>query len=56
VVFNSDDDQDSVQQTVEIFKEKLADVKYVDFQGYGHFTLRSMETTTFPELLEECLS
>jgi predicted alpha/beta hydrolase family esterase len=55
VVFNSDDDQKTVQQTVDIMKSKLEGVRYVDFQDYGHFTLGSMGTAEFPELLTECL-
>ena len=55
-IFNSDNDQDSVQKTVKIIREKVKDVKNTEFHDYGHFTFGSMKTDRFPELLEEALS
>ncbi len=54
-IFNSDDDQPEMQNTVKLLKEKLRNFKYVEFHNYGHFTFEDMKTIEFPELLEECL-
>lgn len=54
-IFGSDNDQDSVQETVKIIREKVAGVKYTEFHNYGHFCFGDMKTTEFPELLEEIL-
>lgn len=55
VVFNSNDDEVSVQGTVNMLKERLNNFTYKEFQNYGHFTFGRMQTDAFPELLEECL-
>jgi predicted alpha/beta hydrolase family esterase len=55
-VFHSDDDKPYIQDSVKLIKEKLKDFKYVEFQGHRHFTLKSMKTHEFPELLKECLN
>lgn len=52
-IFNSDNDQDSVQKTVKIVRGKVANIKYVEFHNYGHFIYEDMKTLKFPELLEE---
>src|SRR5579862_8521505 len=49
-IFVSDDDQATIQKSVEIIKSKLNDAKIRQFNGYGHFTFESMKTTEFPEL------
>ena len=54
-VFISDDDQDDIQETVRILRQTVKDVEYTEFQGYGHFTMGSMHTAEFPELLVEAL-
>ena len=55
-VFYSDDDQESVQKTVEIIRTKVKGIKYKEFHNHGHFCYEDMKTVEFPELLEEILS
>ena len=50
-IFNSDDDQDSVQKTVEIVREKVIGIHYREFHHYGHFCYEDLKTGEFPELL-----
>lgn len=52
-IFNSDNDQESVQKTVKIVREKVEAVKYKEFHNYGHFCTEDLNSTKFPELLEE---
>lgn len=52
VIFSSDNDSKGVQETVKILQEKLPSITLKDFHEYGHFTLGSMKTDAFPELLE----
>lgn len=54
-IFNSDNDQDSVQKTTKMLQDALKGYKYREFSGYGHFCIGDMKTQEFPELLEECL-
>lgn len=51
-IFNSDNDQESVQKTVKILREKIKDIAYKEFHNYGHFCIGDMHTPEFPELLE----
>lgn len=53
IIFNSGNDQDSVQKSVQIVREKVPDLTYQEFHNYGHFTLEDMKTQEFPELLAE---
>ena len=55
IIFTSDNDGQDVKQTVEILEEKFPGAAVKVFHGYGHFTLRSMKTNAFPELLEVIL-
>jgi hypothetical protein len=55
-IFNSDNDQQSVQKSVKILQEKIKKIKYKQFHNYGHFCFEDMHTHEFPELLEEILS
>ena len=54
-IFNTDNDQKSVQKTVKILREKVKNLHYVEFSQYGHFCFDDMKTDKFPELLEEVL-
>ena len=54
-IFSSDNDQDSVQKTVEIVRKKVKGIKFREFHNYGHFCFNDMKTEKFPELLEEVL-
>lgn len=51
-IFNSDNDQESVQKTVKIVRTKVKDLAYREFHSYGHFCIGDLKTTEFPELLE----
>ena len=55
-IFNSTDDMEVVQQSVKILRNQVDNVQYREFTGKGHFTLSSLGTEEFPELLEELLS
>ncbi len=55
-IFNSDNDESSIQESVRIIRNAVVDVKYQAFHNYGHFCLENMNTTEFPELLKECLN
>lgn len=54
-IFVSDDDQQTIQKSVEIIKTKVKNLRAREFNGYGHFTFEDMKTTEFPELLQACL-
>jgi len=56
VVFNSNDDMDSIHETVEILKDKIENIDVREFEGYGHFCRGDMGTEEFPELLKEILA
>lgn len=55
VIFSSDNDEESVQQSVLLLKKMLPAAVVRTFHDYGHFTLGSMKTDAFPELLEALL-
>lgn len=55
-ILHSTDDVQEIQTSVKELRAKLKGSKYVEFQGKGHFTHRTMPDDTFPELLEECLA
>lgn len=52
VIFSSDNDRKAMQDTVTLLKGKFPEAVVKDFHNYGHFTLKSMKTDVFPELLE----
>lgn len=54
-VFNSDNDHDSIQKSVQIILSKIKDTRYREFHNYGHFCIEDMKTVEFPELVEECM-
>lgn len=55
-IFESTDDMDEVQKSIEIIKQKTQGIKVVTFKDYGHFCYSDMNTDKFPELLEEALN
>lgn len=55
IIFISDDDRQPMQDSVKRLQEKLPNSTVKVFHNYGHFTLRSMGTDAFPELLEAIL-
>lgn len=54
-IFSSTDDMQEVQDSIKILKEKIKDVRVVQFKNYGHFCYGDMKTHEFPELLEEVI-
>lgn len=54
-IFCSDNDQESIQKTVRIIRDKVRDIKYKEFHNYGHFCYEDLKTDSFPELLNEIL-
>ncbi len=54
-IFNSDNDQASVHKTVDILRAKIKGLTYREFHNHGHFCIKDMGTTEFPELLKEAL-
>ena len=53
VMLSSTDDKPGVKKSEEVLKNKLHGLRYVEFQNKGHFTLKSLGSEEFPELLEE---
>ena len=56
IMFSSSNDVKSVKDSEEIIKRKLKNLKVVELENKGHFTLHSLGTVEFPELLEVCLA
>jgi len=54
-IFNSIDDHQGILWSVEILRQTIAGIKYVEFETYGHFCIDDMGTPEFPELLNELL-
>jgi predicted alpha/beta hydrolase family esterase len=52
-VFISSDDEKSVIKTVEILKEKVANLRLKQYSDRGHFCTSDLNGVAFPELLEE---
>lgn len=52
-LFSSNDDYQSIQQSVDIIRRHVDDVKYVELEHKRHFTLKDLGTDQFPELLAE---
>lgn len=55
VIFNSTDDMKIIKLSVDKISQQVKSIKVRNFENYGHFTIFSMRTRKFPELLEECL-
>lgn len=55
-IFNSSDDDDDIQISVSELRDKIKDIKYVEFKNYGHFISDVLAKKGFPELLEETLT
>ncbi len=55
VIFHSTNDDAEIHSSVKELRAKLRNIKYVELENQGHFTLGSMKTDKFPELLNECL-
>ncbi len=55
-IFSSTNDMQTVQDSIKILKEKIKDLKIVEFKNKGHFISKHMGTDKFPELLTEAIS
>ncbi len=55
-IFVSDNDEESIAQSVKRLKEGINGMKVIELKGRGHFTYGAMKTIEFPELLEEILA
>ncbi|MCA9347947.1 alpha/beta hydrolase [Candidatus Saccharibacteria bacterium] len=53
-IFNSDNDDEGIQRAVKEIRQKIPGIEYREFH-LGHFTANDMQTSEFPELLDECL-
>lgn len=54
VIYNSDNDQDSVRETVKILRQTIKGVEYREFHNFGHF-IHGRNKFKFPELLADIL-
>jgi len=54
-IITSDNDKPATLDAVEIFKKEIKDVQISLLKGMGHFTHKDMDTSEFPELLQEIL-
>lgn len=54
-IFNSDNDRESVQESVQTIRKHIKGVEYKEFSKYGHFCIKDLEGEAFPELLEHIL-
>jgi predicted alpha/beta hydrolase family esterase len=54
-IFNSDNDQETIHKSVQIIRDNIKDLQYIEFHDHGHFCIEDMSTVEFPELLEECM-
>lgn len=55
-IFNSDNDMDSIQKSVEKLRQEVPSIVYKELHDFGHFTYGAMGTEEFPELLKLILS
>jgi len=55
-IFNSTDDFQGIQWSVQIICNILSGWDFRSFDNYGHFCVEDMHTTEFPELLDELLA
>jgi len=51
-IFNSTNDHEGIQWSVQMICSILKDWEFRSFDNYGHFCLEDMHTSAFPELLE----
>lgn len=56
IIFASDDDSDSVQESLRRIQGAVKGVAIRQFQGYGHFTYENLKGVEFPELLSAILN
>lgn len=56
IIFASDNDFESVQESVKLIKDKVLNVEVKEFHNYGHFCKEDMNTVEFPELRDHLLA
>jgi len=54
VMFTADDEEEEGKESLKIYNEALGG-KIIELKGHGHYTMGDMETTEFPELIEEII-
>lgn len=54
-IFNSDDDDATIQASVKRIMESIPAIKLTEFHAKGHFCFEDLGTDAFPELLDELL-
>lgn len=54
-IFHSDNDDQSINESVEIIMNKVSGIELKILSGYGHFVSGKLKTEGFPELLAEIL-
>lgn len=55
VIFNSNDDWEDIQLSVQKLIKTVKGIRLRNFEGYGHFTVGCMKTIKFPEVFEEAM-
>jgi hypothetical protein len=55
IMFTADNEEENGKKSLEIFHQALGG-KIIELKGRGHYTMRSMETEEFPELLSEIIN
>jgi predicted alpha/beta hydrolase family esterase len=51
-IFNSDNDQSTIHESVDIIRQQIKGIGYKEFHNHGHFCLEDLGTEEFPELLD----
>ncbi len=54
-IFHSDNDDQTINESVEIIMNKVSGIELKVFPGYGHFVSDKLKMEGFPELLAEIL-
>lgn len=54
-IMHTDNDFEDVMRSVEILKDKLKEVRLLEFKGKGHFCKSDLGSEAFPELLSEII-
>ncbi len=55
ILFHSTNDEDYIQKSVAKISVEIQNLKYVEFQNYGHFCVGDMKSEAFTDLLEEIM-
>jgi predicted alpha/beta hydrolase family esterase len=55
IMFTADNEKDDGKKSLKIYDKALGG-KIIELKNHGHYTMRSMGTTEFPELIEEIIN